>query len=102
MQEGTMGSKNEKIMGLFLGIALTLTSGCSSNNGHTHIDQNKDGYCDIDGQRMPNSSNSSSSSHSNYSNARGGSTSSASTSDNISSGSAPKGGIGGHSSGGGG
>jgi hypothetical protein len=89
-----MGSKSEKVLGLFLGIALVLTSGCASNNGHTHVDNNKDGYCDIDGEPMPRSSHYSTS---NYRSAR-----ESTTSDNISSGSAPKGGIGSHSSGGGG
>lgn len=97
-----MGSKDEKVMGLFLAAVLTFTPGCMfGDNTHTHIDRNRDGYCDVDGQSMTSSSNSSGT---RYFGSHSGSTASTAdtSSGHMSSASTPKGGIGSHSIGGGG
>lgn len=48
------------VLGLFMAAVLTVTTGCGTadtvRSGHAHVDQNNDGYCDEDGERMPGGS----------------------------------------------
>lgn len=100
-----MGYKDEKVLGLFLATVLTFTPGCMMNNaGHTHVDADKDGYCDVDGAPMSNSSTSSSPRYFSNFGTYGNSPKSSpdSSTGHISSASSPKGGIGSHSIGSGG
>lgn len=91
-----MGSKDDRLLGLFLATVLALTPGCSS---HTHIDRNHDGYCDDCNAAM----GSTSAGHSYFGNSGTRTFSSPDTSSgHISTASSPKGGIGSHSFGGGG
>ena len=55
--------RSNKVVGLFLAAALTLTPGCSMNpfdwgrNEASCTDVNRDGYCDEDGRPVPTASN---------------------------------------------
>lgn len=53
-------TKTAKVVGLFMAAVLAAgASGCSSPlSRHKHIDRNKDGYCDEDGQPMTSGSSS--------------------------------------------
>lgn len=98
-----MGSKDEKILGLFLAAVVAFTPGCMLNDSsHTHVDADKDGYCDVDGAAMPNSSTYSGTRYYSTPHNTPGTNAPDSSPGHISSASTPKGGIGGHSSGGGG
>ncbi|WP_346354829.1 hypothetical protein [Azotosporobacter soli] len=45
-------SKSRHILGLFMA-AVLLSSGCSPTaNGHVHVDEDQDGYCDYDNEPM--------------------------------------------------
>ncbi|HWR56484.1 MAG TPA: hypothetical protein VN462_08245 [Negativicutes bacterium] len=97
-------TKTAKIMGLFMAAVLAAgAGGCGS--GHVHVDRNRDGYCDEDGQPL-NSNSSSGSSWYHWSHYRGGSYPAAGSTDTHATGSGissgAKGGIGSHASGGGG
>lgn len=92
-----MGSKDERVLGLFLAAVLAFTPGCSS---HTHIDRDRNGYCD-----ECNAAMSSTTARSYYGNSGVSNTSSSSpetSANHISTASSPKGGIGSHSAGSGG
>ncbi len=56
-------TKSARLVGLFLAAALAVSSGCSFSQPrysqqpeHTHVDADKDGYCDFDGRPMDESS----------------------------------------------
>lgn len=105
--------KTAKVLGLFMAVVLAATPGCGTTQtarpGHVHVDRNGDGYCDEDGETITGGgSGGSHYYHSNggyYSTTHyGGSSSSPVTTSTHSAGitSGAHGGIGGHSSGGGG
>lgn len=51
-------TKTAKVLGLFLAAVLAAgTGGCTApfRSGHTHVDSNRDGYCDEDGEPMNSS-----------------------------------------------
>lgn len=104
-------SKTAKLLGLFTAVMLVAAPGCGltgdSQAKHVHVDRNGDGYCDDDGE--PVSSQSGGGYYHTggyYSTPRApgalGTTTPSGHSPTISSGSAPKGGIGGLGIGGGG
>lgn len=55
--------KSVRMLGLFMAALLAATVGCGGGHqpagqGHVHVDRNNDGYCDEDGEPMPDGSGS--------------------------------------------
>ena len=69
--EQPSAGRTKKVLGLFMAIVLAASTGCGSQSsitrpGHQHIDSNRDGYCDEDGDPMPTSSGTRSTYHGGY------------------------------------